>query len=187
VATKPESSALGSPTVENGEFMKKVSEALPKPATEEDDDLLPEYDFTGGVRGKYAHRLQEGDEFFVNDVLHVKGAGRAHVRVDTTNPALFAAKLALANRLYALTAENRWSLTQLAAALQTSRRKAREFIFGELGRISVDQLVSWLKNVGFDTRINVGVTQQKAPRAKSLRKAGKRTKRSDAPARSAIA
>lgn len=31
----------------------------------ETDDLLPEYDFTGGVRGKYAARMAEGTNIVV--------------------------------------------------------------------------------------------------------------------------
>jgi len=30
-----------------------------------DDDLLPEYDFTGGVRGNYAARIAEGTNIVV--------------------------------------------------------------------------------------------------------------------------
>ena len=30
-----------------------------KPRTGKDDEMLPEYDFSGGVRGKYAKRLRE--------------------------------------------------------------------------------------------------------------------------------
>ena len=36
--------------------MKKSSPKIPKVA---DDDVRPEYDFTGGVRGKYARELRE--------------------------------------------------------------------------------------------------------------------------------
>ncbi len=172
--------------MKKGNRPARVAEAIVA-RLDDDDEMLPEYDFSKAKPAQYWKKLQQGATVFVNDEQFVIGAGRAWVRVDVDNPALFAAKLALANPLYELHAENRWNLTQLAAALQTYRRKAREFLYGELSRISVDQLMSWLKNVGFDTRINVGVTQQKAPRAKSLRKAGKRTKRSDAPARSAIA
>ena len=32
---------------------------------EPDDDLRPEYDFTGGVRGKYAARMAEGTNIVV--------------------------------------------------------------------------------------------------------------------------
>jgi hypothetical protein len=32
---------------------------------DEDDDLRPEYDFTGGVRGKYAKRYAEGTNVVV--------------------------------------------------------------------------------------------------------------------------
>jgi len=32
-----------------------------------DDDLLPEYDFSGGVRGKYAKRYAEGTNVIVLD------------------------------------------------------------------------------------------------------------------------
>lgn len=34
--------------------MKKTSKS------EQDDEMLPEYDFSGGVRGKYARRFAEG-------------------------------------------------------------------------------------------------------------------------------
>jgi hypothetical protein len=33
--------------------------------TEPDDDLLPEYDFTGAVRGKYARKYAEGTNVVV--------------------------------------------------------------------------------------------------------------------------
>ena len=35
--------------------------------TKDDPDLLQEYDFAGGVRGKYAHRYQEGTNVVVID------------------------------------------------------------------------------------------------------------------------
>ena len=34
--------------------------APPRPKRENDPDLLDEYDFSGGVRGKYAQRYREG-------------------------------------------------------------------------------------------------------------------------------
>lgn len=46
--------------------MKKASKGSKKPAPEE-DDILPEYDFSGGVRGKYAERFAAGSNFFVID------------------------------------------------------------------------------------------------------------------------
>jgi hypothetical protein len=33
----------------------------------EDDDLLPEYDFTGGVRGKYYERYKQGTNVVLLD------------------------------------------------------------------------------------------------------------------------
>jgi hypothetical protein len=42
--------------------MKKTSK--PAPAS---DDLRPEYDFRGGVRGKYAARFREGTNIVVLD------------------------------------------------------------------------------------------------------------------------
>jgi hypothetical protein len=42
--------------------MKKTS----KPA-DSSDDLRPEYDFRGGVRGKYAERFREGANIIVLD------------------------------------------------------------------------------------------------------------------------
>jgi hypothetical protein len=172
--------------MKKGNRQGRVAEALARPF-EEDDDMLPEYDFSKAEPAQYWKKLQEGDKFFVNDVLHVKGAGRAHVRVDTTNPALFAAKLELANRLYELNAENHWRVTQLAAAIQASHRKAKLLLFGELETITVDQLVGWLKNVGFETRIDVSVTPPRSANAKSLGRPSKKGKRSGGRARSAVA
>ncbi|MGD9939515.1 MAG: hypothetical protein AB7T74_06920 [Clostridia bacterium] len=37
------------------------------PAIEEDDDMLEEYDFSNGVRGKYVQRLAEGSNLIVID------------------------------------------------------------------------------------------------------------------------
>lgn len=39
----------------------------PKPKTKTDDDLLPEYDFTGAVRGKYYERYREGTNVVLLD------------------------------------------------------------------------------------------------------------------------
>ena len=39
----------------------------PKPKTESDDDMLPEYDFTGAVRGKYYERYREGTNVVLLD------------------------------------------------------------------------------------------------------------------------
>ena len=36
-------------------------------ASSEDDDFLPEYDFSGGVRGKYAERFAAGSNCIVLD------------------------------------------------------------------------------------------------------------------------
>jgi hypothetical protein len=58
-----ESSALGSPAVENGHSMKKASKSSgTKKVTPriEDDDMRPEYDFSKAVRNKYAKRFAEG-------------------------------------------------------------------------------------------------------------------------------
>jgi uncharacterized DUF497 family protein len=61
--TKYESSALGSPAVENGLSMKKASKSSRSRKAsrqESDDEMLPEYDFSTGVRNKYAERYAEG-------------------------------------------------------------------------------------------------------------------------------
>ena len=39
----------------------------PRPKTEADDDMLPEYDFTGAVRGKYYERYREGTNVILLD------------------------------------------------------------------------------------------------------------------------
>ncbi len=36
-----------------------------KPELTEDDDMLDEYDFSNGVRGKYTKRLQEAEEITI--------------------------------------------------------------------------------------------------------------------------
>lgn len=38
----------------------------------EDDDMLPEYDFSGGVRGKYAARLAEENGYVKLDPAVIK-------------------------------------------------------------------------------------------------------------------
>jgi hypothetical protein len=37
------------------------------PAIEEDDDILEEYDFSKGIRGKYVQRLADGSNLIVID------------------------------------------------------------------------------------------------------------------------
>jgi uncharacterized DUF497 family protein len=57
------SSTLDSPPVENGPSMKKATKATrAKKASRRDgdDEMRPEYDFSGGVRGKYAKRYAAG-------------------------------------------------------------------------------------------------------------------------------
>ena len=39
----------------------------PKPKAEVDDDVLPEYDFTGAVRGKYYERYRQGTNVILLD------------------------------------------------------------------------------------------------------------------------
>jgi len=39
----------------------------PRPKTEIDDDMLPEYDFTGAVRGKYYERYRQGTNVVLLD------------------------------------------------------------------------------------------------------------------------
>ena len=49
--------------------MKKVNESLPHLTADgdaPDDDLLPHYEFKGGIRGKYAPQMQPGMEIVVN-------------------------------------------------------------------------------------------------------------------------
>jgi len=61
--TISESSALGSPAVENGLSMKKPSKSSRTRKVSHrigDDKILPEYDFSTGVRNKYAGRYAEG-------------------------------------------------------------------------------------------------------------------------------
>ncbi len=64
VATTLESLALGSPPVENGRSMKKVTKSTrvkrASSRRNDDDEMRSEYDFSGGVRGKYAKRYAEG-------------------------------------------------------------------------------------------------------------------------------
>ena len=58
-----ESSTLDSPPVENGRSMKKATKsnrAKKVSRRNADDEMRPEYDFSGGVRGKYAKRYAEG-------------------------------------------------------------------------------------------------------------------------------
>jgi hypothetical protein len=51
---------------------------------EPDDDLLPEYDFTGAVRGKYYERYQQG----TNVVLLDPDVARAFKDSESVNRAL---------------------------------------------------------------------------------------------------
>src|SRR5262249_48747479 len=53
-----ESSAHGRPTVANERNMKKTNPKRKKPS-------LPEYDFSNGIRGKYAARYAEGTNVVV--------------------------------------------------------------------------------------------------------------------------
>lgn len=49
--------------------MKKVNESLPRSPADSDavrDDILPGYEFRGGIRGKYASRMRPGMEVVVN-------------------------------------------------------------------------------------------------------------------------
>jgi len=39
----------------------------PRPKTKIDDDMLPEYDFTGAVRGKYYERYRQGTNVVLLD------------------------------------------------------------------------------------------------------------------------
>ena len=55
ITTTCESSALGLPPKPNGANMKKTSRKL-----DSDDDMLPEYDFSNGERGRYAKHFAEG-------------------------------------------------------------------------------------------------------------------------------
>ena len=48
--------------------MKKGSKSSKKPAAVQ-DDLLPEYDFSGGVRGKYAERFAGSNSFVIDPEL----------------------------------------------------------------------------------------------------------------------
>lgn len=63
VATIRESSTLDSPPVENGRSMKKATKSTrAKKVSRRNggDEMRSEYDFSGGVRGKYAKRYAEG-------------------------------------------------------------------------------------------------------------------------------
>ena len=53
-------------------------------ADEEDDDILPEYDFTNAVRGKYYERYQEG----TNVVLLEPDVAAAFPNSEAVNEAL---------------------------------------------------------------------------------------------------
>ena len=53
------SSARAAPAAENEKAMKKAPSKATAPA------MLPEYDFTGGVRGKYARRYAQGTNVVV--------------------------------------------------------------------------------------------------------------------------
>jgi hypothetical protein len=57
--TEPGSSALGVRPGARKENMKSKPKIEP-PKTAPDDDMLPEYDFTGAVRGKYYERYRQG-------------------------------------------------------------------------------------------------------------------------------
>ena len=43
-----------------------MSEAMPEQQLHEDDDMLPEYDFRGGVRGKHYKAMREGYTVQIN-------------------------------------------------------------------------------------------------------------------------
>ncbi len=51
---------LGRPRAANNRDMKKN-----RKVSESSDDMRPEYDFTGGVRGKYVQRFREGTNIVV--------------------------------------------------------------------------------------------------------------------------
>jgi hypothetical protein len=57
--------------------MKKKPRA--KTSRHREPDMLPEYDFSGGVRGKYASRLKPGSQIIVldPDVAAAFGDGKA--------------------------------------------------------------------------------------------------------------
>ena len=54
------SSALDLAQAMNAESMKKASDPTQYEQTNSDPDMRSEYDFQGGVRGKYAHRFARG-------------------------------------------------------------------------------------------------------------------------------
>ncbi len=67
--TKFELSARDSPPVENGTGMKKVSKQPEKSQVDlssDEDDMLPEYDFSKMVRANYHRRFHEGDRVQIN-------------------------------------------------------------------------------------------------------------------------
>jgi hypothetical protein len=65
--------------------MKKVRESAPKSLFEDEgpeDELLPHYDFKGGVRGKYAAQMQPGMEIMVNGERFMIQSDRSLKAVD---------------------------------------------------------------------------------------------------------
>jgi uncharacterized DUF497 family protein len=75
------SSALESPAAQSGAPMKKVSTRKARAVREE---MLPEYDFSKGVRGKYAARFAEG----TNLVLLAPDVAKEFSRSDAVYRAL---------------------------------------------------------------------------------------------------
>jgi len=76
------SSALASPAAQSGAPMKKVTK--PKKAAAVREEMLAEYDFSKGVRGKYAARFAKG----TNLVLLALDVAAAFPTADAVNRAL---------------------------------------------------------------------------------------------------
>jgi hypothetical protein len=74
-------SALSAPDQQPGAKGKRMNQA--KKAVV-DDEMLPEYDFSGGVRGKYYRRYQEG----TNIVVLAPDVADAFPNADAVNEAL---------------------------------------------------------------------------------------------------
>jgi predicted XRE-type DNA-binding protein len=119
---------LGSPPVENGIVMKKATDSRP--------------------------RFHRGRIININNVPHIVGAGKAFVRLEPDSR-LFEAKLELANRIYEIIDENRWKVSAMATALGTPRWSVHRLLRGDLRKVSLDRLVTWLGNLGLDTEVAV--------------------------------
>lgn len=76
---------IGSESSEPGKRRRKNEETMNQKSSEETDEMLPEYDFSNGVRGKYFERSREGTNVILLEpdlarVFHDSAAVNAALR-----------------------------------------------------------------------------------------------------------